>query len=321
MSRPGRPPLLWEALVVMLVKPLLLLFTKRDWRGREHLPRTGGVIIAPNHLSNIDPVLFAHYAYNNGRWPVYMAKGSLFGFPVLGTVLRKLRQIPVARGRADAALSLKAAEQALAEGACVVVYPEGTVTRDPDLWPMAAKTGVARLALATGVPVIPVAHWGAQVMLPYGREKHPRLFPRTTFRVLAGPPVDLSRYAGKPMRGAVLREATADIMAAVTAQLAELRGEKPPEVPYDPAAVAVPGKSAAPGKSAEPGKSTAPGKSAASDKNGVPDVSATPETRRADGGDVTGEGGASGEDGAADLGVSPEPVSGQAAVSTPDENS
>ncbi len=291
MSRPGRPPFLWEALVVMLVKPLLLLFTKRDWRGREHLPRTGGVIIAPNHLSNIDPVLFAHYAYNNGRWPVYMAKGSLFGFPVLGTVLRKLRQIPVARGRADAALSLKAAEQALAEGACVIVYPEGTVTRDPDLWPMVAKTGVARLALATGAPVIPVAHWGAQVMLPYGREKHPRLFPRTTFRVLAGPPVDLSRYAGKPLRGTVLREATADIMAAVTGLLAELRGEQPPEVPYDPAAVA------------------------------VPDTSAGPATRAADGGAVPGTDGVPGGDGAADLGVSPGQVAGQAVVSAPDENS
>ncbi|HEY9522937.1 MAG TPA: lysophospholipid acyltransferase family protein [Thermopolyspora sp.] len=240
MSRPGRPSIFWEALAVMIIKPLLYAFTKRDWRGREHLPRKGGVIIAPNHLSNIDPVLFAHYAYDNGRWPVYMAKGSLFEFPVLGWVLRKLRQIPVARGRADAALSLRQAEQALREGACVIVYPEGTVTRDPGMWPMMAKTGVARLALATGVPVIPVAHWGAQELLPYGQEKHPRLFPRKTFHVLAGSAVDLSQYQGKPMRGAVLREATADIMARVTALLAELRGEKAPAVPYDPDAVSTP---------------------------------------------------------------------------------
>jgi hypothetical protein len=70
--------------------------------------------------------------------------------------------------------------------------------------------------------------------MPYGQEKHPRLFPRKTFHVLAGPPVDLSKYQGLPMRGAVLREATGDIMAAITAQLADLRGEKAPEKPFDP---------------------------------------------------------------------------------------
>nr|BFE82967.1 hypothetical protein GCM10020093_055680 [Planobispora longispora] len=109
-------------------------------------------------------------------------------------------------------------------------YPEGTCTRDPDFWPMEGKTGVARLALQTGVPVIPVAHWGAQEILPYG-EKRPRLLPRKTFRVLVGPPVDLSKYDGLPLQADVLREATADIMAAITALLAELREEKPPRSP------------------------------------------------------------------------------------------
>ena len=70
------------------------------------------------------------------------------------------------RGRGDAGLVLKAAEQALARGCCVIVYPEGTATRDPDLWPMVGKTGAARLALTTGAPVIPIAHWGAQEILP-----------------------------------------------------------------------------------------------------------------------------------------------------------
>ncbi|GGK70013.1 1-acyl-sn-glycerol-3-phosphate acyltransferase [Sphaerisporangium melleum] len=231
MSRPGRPPIFWEVLVVAIVKSLLLLFTKRDWRGRANVPRTGGVIIAANHLSWTDPLLFAHFAYNSGRWPVYLAKAGVFDIPVIGTIVRKCRQIPVHRGSTDAARSLKDAEQALKDGSCVIFYPEGTITRDPDLWPTTAKTGVARLALATGVPVIPVAHWGAQELLPYG-EKKPRLFPRKTFRVLAGPPVDLSKYAGLPMRSQVLKDATADIMAAITAQLAELRGEKAPDTPF-----------------------------------------------------------------------------------------
>ncbi|WP_248958174.1 lysophospholipid acyltransferase family protein [Sphaerisporangium perillae] len=234
MSRPGRPPIFWEALVTVIVKTVLLLFTKRDWRGRANVPRTGGVIIAANHLSWSDPLLFAHFAYNNGRWPVYLAKSGVFDIPVIGTIVRKCRQIPVYRGSTDAARSLKEAEQALREGSCVIFYPEGTITRDPEFWPMAAKTGVARLALATGVPVIPVAHWGAQELLPYGQKK-PRLFPRKTFRVLAGPPVDLSKYEGLPMRGQVLKDATADIMAAITAQLAELRGEKAPDAPFDEA--------------------------------------------------------------------------------------
>ena len=235
MSRPGRPSFFWEALAVLIVKPLLLLFTKRDWRGMRHLPRTGGVIIAANHLSYADPLVFAHYVYNCGRWPIYLAKSPLFEIPVLGRLLHRFRQIPVHRGSSDAARSLKHAEEALREGGCVIVYPEGTCTRDPDLWPMAGKTGVARLALTTGAPVIPVALWGTQRLLPYPSGR-PRLFPRATMQVLAGPPVDLSRYQGLPLRGTVLREATADIMAAITAQLAELRGEKPPEAPYEPSA-------------------------------------------------------------------------------------
>ena len=82
------------------------------------------------------------------------------------------------------------------DGACVLFYPESTVTRDPEFWPMMAKTGVARLALATGAPVIPVAHWGAQNVLPYGSFKL-RVIPRKTVKILAGPPVDLSEFAGR----------------------------------------------------------------------------------------------------------------------------
>ncbi|MDH2427606.1 lysophospholipid acyltransferase family protein [Sphaerisporangium sp. TRM90804] len=218
-------------MVVAIVKPLLLLFTRRDWRDRDNLPRAGGVIIAANHLSWSDPLLLSHYAYVNGRWPVFLAKSGLFEIPVIGWIIRKCRQIPVLRGSTDAARSLRHAEDALREGACVIFYPEGTITRDPGHWPMMGKTGVARLALVTGVPVIPVAHWGAQELLPYG-QKAPRPFPRKTIRVVAGPPVDLSKYEGLPMRGKVLKDATADIMAAITAQLGELRGEKAPDVPF-----------------------------------------------------------------------------------------
>ncbi|GLX02612.1 lysophospholipid acyltransferase family protein [Microtetraspora sp. NBRC 16547] len=233
MKRRGRPSRFWESLAVLIVKPLSLLLIRHVWRGGEFVPRAGGVIIAANHLSWSDPVLLSHYLYNNGRWPVILAKSGIFKVPVLGHIVAKLLAIPVHRGSTDATQSLKIAEERLRDGGCVIFYPEGTITRDPELWPMAGKTGVARLALSTGVPVIPIAHWGAHELLPYG-EKKPRLFPRKTFKVLAGPPIDLSKYEGQPMRGTLLREATADIMAAITDQLAEIRAEKAPGSPYDP---------------------------------------------------------------------------------------
>ena len=154
---------------------------------------------------------------------------------MVGSIVRKLGQLPVYRGQTDAALVLKDAERGIADGACVIVYPEATCTRDPDLWPMTAKTGVARLALSTGAPVIPIAHWGAQNVLPYG-SKRPHLFPRRVIRMVAGPPVDLSEFRGKPLNAPVLRAATTAVMHDMTGLLAGLRAQQPPAVPYDPRA-------------------------------------------------------------------------------------
>ncbi|NUR86135.1 MAG: 1-acyl-sn-glycerol-3-phosphate acyltransferase [Nonomuraea sp.] len=233
MSRPARPSRPWEYFAAAVVKPLSWLLVRKDWRHGERMPRTGGVIIAANHLSWTDPVLLSHFLYNHGRWPVILAKASLFKVPLLGTAVKALRVIPVFRGSSEAARSLQESQERLAEGGAILFYPEGTCTRDPELWPMQGKTGAARLALQSGAQVIPVAHWGAQELLPYGATK-PRLFPRKTFHVSVGPPVDLSKYRDQPPHAATLREATADIMAAITAQLAELRGEKAPETPWSP---------------------------------------------------------------------------------------
>ncbi|KUP97185.1 lysophospholipid acyltransferase family protein [Thermobifida cellulosilytica] len=224
-----------KALAVCVVRPLIASVTRPTWRGQEHIPREGGVIIAANHLSVADPLTVAHFLYVAGRrWPTFTAKEGVFRIPVIGPAVRKLGQIPVHRGTADAVKALHEAEEALTEhGAAVIFYPEGTCTRDPDLWPMAAKTGVARLALRTGVPVVPVAHWGEQRLLPYGTKKL-RLFPRTPVEVVAGPPVDLSSYRGQPLTATTLREATADIMSAITRLQADIRGEQPPLEPYDP---------------------------------------------------------------------------------------
>jgi 1-acyl-sn-glycerol-3-phosphate acyltransferase len=115
----------------------------------------------------------------------------------------------------------------------VFIYPEGSATRDPDLWPMRARTGVARLALLSGAPVIPVAQWGAQQILPYPTKKV-HLLPRTTVRIVVGPPVDLSAYAAKPMTAEVLRDATEVIMRRIADMLVELRGGTPPGAFFDP---------------------------------------------------------------------------------------
>jgi 1-acyl-sn-glycerol-3-phosphate acyltransferase len=226
----------WRLISVIVLRPLLHLLVRNKWQGRENIPRTGGIILAPNHLSYADWGTDCLFFYECGRYPTFLIKASAFEVKGIGPFLHKAGQLPVNRGRADAALVLREAEKALAAGAAVVIYPESTATRDPDLWPMVAKTGAARLALATGAPVIPVARWGTQDVLPYGSKKV-RLFPRKTVRTVAGPPVDLSQWAGQQTSARALRAATVAIMADITALVAQLRGEQPPAVPYDPAAV------------------------------------------------------------------------------------
>jgi 1-acyl-sn-glycerol-3-phosphate acyltransferase len=225
----------WRTGTTIYLPPLFKSLMKRDFHGHQHFPRQGGMIVAANHMSYADWAAVAQFTYEAGRYPAFLIKSSVFDIKGIGSCLRLLGQLPVQRGQTDAALVLKDAERGLAEGECLIFYPEGTATRDPDLWPMVAKTGVARLALTSGVPVVPVAHWGAQDILKYG-SKRPHLIPRRIVHMLAGPPVDLSEYAGKPLTKETLRSATDAIMADITGLLAEIRGEQPPAAPYDPAA-------------------------------------------------------------------------------------
>jgi 1-acyl-sn-glycerol-3-phosphate acyltransferase len=244
----------WRLISVIVLDPLVRILIRNKWAGQENIPRTGGVILAPNHLSYVDWGTDALFLYAGAhRYPTFLIKDGAFKVKFLGHFLHKAGQLPVYRGRADAALVLKDAEKVLAEGAAVIIYPESTATRDPDLWPMVSKTGVARLALTTGAPVIPVAHWGTHDILPYGSKKI-RLFPRKTVRTVAGPPVDLSQWAGQQSSAKALRAATAAVMTDVTALVARLRGEEPPAVPYDPSprSRTIPADSAAPADSATP---------------------------------------------------------------------
>ncbi|MET7641671.1 lysophospholipid acyltransferase family protein [Streptomyces sp. NPDC005438] len=225
----------WYRLAAVLVKPPMLLLFKRDWRGTEHIPADGGFIAVVNHNSYLDPLSYAHFQYNSGRLPRFLAKVSLFDKGFVGTMMRRTGQIPVYRESADAAGAFRAAVEAVHRGQCVTFYPEGTLTRDPDMWPMEGKTGAARVALLTRAPVIPIAQWGANLaMPPYAKSKRLRLFPRKTLTVQAGPPVDLSAYEGCEPTVEVLREVTDTLMDAITEQLAQIREERPPERRFSP---------------------------------------------------------------------------------------
>nr|WP_237447567.1 lysophospholipid acyltransferase family protein [Nocardioides flavescens] len=217
---------------VPIVKPALLATTRHRWIDGDKLPAHGGFILVLNHISEADPLIVAHLVWDHGRIPRYLAKSGLFKNRTLGWFLRSAGQIPVFRASRDALSAYSAAVDAVRNGKCVVVYPEGTITRDPALWPMTGKTGAARIALATGAPVVPVGQWGAhEVLAPYA--KRPHLFPRTLVTMKVGDPVDLADLEGQE-GAAAIAEATERIMSALTALVADVRGEEPPPERFDP---------------------------------------------------------------------------------------
>jgi 1-acyl-sn-glycerol-3-phosphate acyltransferase len=219
----------WRRLGVTIVKPVMIGWTRRDWSGMDHIPAEGGVILAVNHLSEFDPLVAAHYVFDAGRWPQFLAKSGLFRNPVLGYLLRALRQIPVYRGTADAVKSLEAAVAAVKAGDALLIYPEGTTPKSGDFWPQRGKTGVARLFLQTGAPVVPIVTWGPQRVFD-PRTKKLRLR-RTPVTVVAGPPLDLSRWTDAQPTAANLYAITDEVMIALRDLLAEVRGEPAPEQP------------------------------------------------------------------------------------------
>src|SRR4051794_26468942 len=155
----------WIRLCVVVIYPLVGLLFRVRFRNLDRMPppSAGGVIIAINHVSQIDTLVMARCVWQSGRVPRFMIKSGVFGWPVVRSIVRGAGQIPVYRGTTDAAASLRAAVDALQRGEAVVIYPEGTTTKDPDNWPMLAKTGNARLVLLSpDTPVVPIGQWGAQ---------------------------------------------------------------------------------------------------------------------------------------------------------------
>jgi 1-acyl-sn-glycerol-3-phosphate acyltransferase len=220
-----------------VVVPLVSLMARIEIVGAEKLPRTGAFVLAANHHSEIDPLIVAVAVWRMGRAPRFMAKESLFRIPVVGWALRATGMVPVARTASSAAAreTIQTSRTLVEHGRGVVVYPEGSLTRDPELWPMRGKTGAVRLALTGDIPLIPMAQWGAQQLMPrYGRL---RLWPpRRRMTVVVGDPVDLSEYRATGTQRDTLTRATTTVMDRIAELLAGVRGTPAPAERWNPAA-------------------------------------------------------------------------------------
>lgn len=229
-------PWVYRSLVhaVHVVAPLL---TRRHWSRQDKIPADGGVLLVANHVSNYDVLVLGEFLIWAGRWPRFLGKSEIFKTPVLGWVATQCGQIPVLRNTKDAKKALVFAKEALEEGQMVAVYPEGTITKDPDGWPMLGRRGAAQLALTTGVPVVPVGQIGADEVLGGGTIKWSKLFSlkRRPVHVLAGDPVNLDQFRREDEDPSpeMLDLATTTIMDAVSALVEELRGESAPEGRWD----------------------------------------------------------------------------------------
>ncbi len=196
--------------------PPMHLGIKWSLNGLEHIPTEGPVILAANHVSYLDPLALGYFATKRGRRTRFLTKDELFAKPVIGPLFRSIGHIPVKRGTADAANSLAAAEDALRAGRCIAVFPEGTISLD--LEPMVGKTGTARLAAATGAPVVPVGLWGLHRIMFKGRK--PRWRSGIAEVVEIGAPLTIAPDAD-------VSEATDWIMDAICGQVRRARAAYP----------------------------------------------------------------------------------------------
>lgn len=220
----------WRFVWLVLYYPVSALVRVR-YRHIERMPQTGPAIVVVNHVSHLDPFLVAKFVLDAGRVPRFLAKESIFAVPAVGWGMRIMGHIPVKRGTADARQSLAAAVAALEAGKVVVLHPEGTVTRDPQGWPMAGRTGAARLVtLAPNVPVIPIAQWGVQRNYDF-YAKRVRPVPRAKHVLSIGEPIDLGAFRDREVTARVLQEITEVIMRRLRADVAGLRGEAAPDGP------------------------------------------------------------------------------------------
>ncbi|MEY3560995.1 MAG: hypothetical protein RL068_147 [Actinomycetota bacterium] len=231
---PKRENNLLFVLVASILAPILRLMFRIRTEGVENLPK-GGYILVANHVNYLDPLAFAYSVYiHMKRTPHYLAKEALFRIPVLGALLPKVGQIPVYRSGRSNDEPLRAAVEFLKAGQVVVVFPEGTLTRDPDQWPMRGKSGAIRLAIELGLPIVPAGHWGIEKILgTYSKKFRPNPF--HLVRVKIGKPMTFENLRKDGVTTAEVTAATETVMQAIAAIVGELRGQTPPKELWDPA--------------------------------------------------------------------------------------
>jgi 1-acyl-sn-glycerol-3-phosphate acyltransferase len=209
--------------VAVLRPPISLWF---NWRmeGLDNIPGEGHALVACNHISYFDPLAHGYFMVKARRRPRFLAKSELYGNWLLRHVLEGAKQIPVQRG-SGAKGPVEMAEKALHDGEVVMIYPEATLTTNPDHTPMDGKTGIARIALGAEVPVVPLAVWGSQhVEMKHGFK--PGKF-GTPIWLKAGTPLDLSAYEGGKDDPEVLRQVTDQVMAELSRLVGDLRSRYP----------------------------------------------------------------------------------------------
>jgi 1-acyl-sn-glycerol-3-phosphate acyltransferase len=226
-----QPPLFWRA-AQLFARVVVALLARLEVSGDvPEALRRGPLILAANHISPFDPVVLAAACRARGVAPRIMATGGLFRTPVIGALMRHAGHLRVDRGTAAVGRALDEAATAVAAGSVILVYPEGRIGLDPGMWPERGKTGTARLALACGAPVVPVAQWGCHEVVPYRAPKGllrgiaRSLVRRPVVRVHFGDPVDLADLT-PAAPGAALR-ATDRIIDAITDSLVPLRPDEP----------------------------------------------------------------------------------------------
>lgn len=222
--------------IAAILIPIVRLMFKLKAEGVEKLPKSGAYVLVSNHVTNVDALAVAYLVYVKlKRAPHFLAKGSLFKLPLVGPLLRAAGQIPVYRGGQRNDEPLRAAHAYLKAGHMISIFPEGTLTRQPDLWPMRGKTGAVRLALETNVPVYPMAHWGSEQILPNYESKFRPGFWKPV-RVVIGDEIDLAKFRKNKLTPAEVHEATDLVMHKITELVEQLRGEKAPGDLWDPLA-------------------------------------------------------------------------------------
>lgn len=201
-----------------IVKAPMAAWFRWSVEGTENIPKKGPALLAFNHISFLDPLATAYVVDRAGRRPRFLGKSELFQDKRIAWILRGAGQIEVKRGTPQAPMALDKAVDALKSGEVVVVFPEGTITNDPDLNPMQAKSGIVRLSLLTDLPVIPAAVWGTANVWPKGFAKSLR--PRQDLCVRIGKPIEVHGDIDDPKSW---DEAGEQIMEAIGVLVASLR--------------------------------------------------------------------------------------------------